>query len=186
MKSKQKGEQYMRFTERETERLLLRKLKEDDFPFIFDILANSENMKYRRKTLTEEEVHNYMEWAITSADEEECLNFEFAAVLKKTGTVIGIASLFELDAEPELGWTIHRDYWQQGFGTEMARELLNLGFGTLALRRIIAGCVADNTASFRIMEKIGMRREAHFKKVQLIDGEWHDRYQYAILYDEWK
>lgn len=180
----------MRFTELETERLLLRKLYESDFPIVYDWLGNSENMKYRKKTLSKEEAHMYLEWAISSADEEECRNFEFAAVIKETGALIGVASLFGLDDEPELGWTIHRDYWRQGFGTEMAKTLLNFGFGTLGLRRIIAGCNAKNTASYLIMERIGMRREAQFVKVQrensAPNGEWCDRFQYAILYDEWR
>lgn len=179
----------MRFTELETERLVLRKLCENDFLIVYDWLGNSENMKYRKKTLSEEEAHKYLEWAISSADEEECRNFEFAAVLKETGTLIGVASLFGLYDEPELGWTIHRNHWRRGLGTEMARELLNFGFGTLGLRRIIAGCNAKNTASYRIMEKIGMRREAHFIKVQrensILNDEWCDRFQYAVLHEEW-
>lgn len=180
----------MRFTELETERLLLRKLYESDFPIVYDWLGNNENMKYRKKTLSKEEAHKYLEWAISSADEEECKNFEFAAVIKETGALIGVASLFGLDDESELGWTIHRNYWRQGFGTEMAKALLNFGFGTLGLRRIIAGCNAKNTASYLIMERIGMRREAQFIKVQrensAPNGEWCDRFQYAILYDEWR
>ena len=180
----------MRFTELETERLLLRKLYESDFPIVYDWLGNNENMKYRKKTLSKEEARKYLEWAISSADEEECKNFEFAAVIKETGALIGVASLFGLDDEPELGWTIHRDYWRQGFGTEMAKALLNFGFGTLGLRRIIAGCNAKNTASYLIMERMGMRREAQFIKVQrensALNDEWCDRFQYAILHDEWR
>lgn len=180
----------MRFTELEIERLLLRKLYESDFPIVYDWLGNNENMKYRKKTLSKEEAHKYLEWAISSADEEECKNFEFAAVIKETRALIGVASLFGLDDEPELGWTIHRNYWKQGFGTEMAKALLNFGFGTLGLRRIIAGCNAKNTASYLIMERIGMRREAQFIRVQrensAPNGEWCDRFQYAILYDEWR
>lgn len=54
----------MILVEFETERLLLRKLCESDFPIVFDWLGNDENMKYRRKTLSEEETHKYLEWAI--------------------------------------------------------------------------------------------------------------------------
>lgn len=180
----------MKFIELETERLLLRKLRMSDYPIVYEWLGNSENMKYRKSTLSEEEAHKYLDWAISSADEEECTNFEFAAVLKETGALIGVASLFRIDTEPELGWTIHRNYWRQGFGTEMGKALLNFGFGTLDLRRIIAGCNAKNTASYRIMEKIGMRREAHFIKAQrgnsILNEEWCDRFQYAILREEWQ
>lgn len=100
-------------------------------------------------------------------------------------SLIGLASLFGLDNEPELRGTIHRDYWKQGFGTEMGKAVLNFGFSSLGLRRIIAGCNAKNIASYRIMEKIGMCREAHFIKVQrenrVFNDEWCDRFQDAIL-----
>ncbi|MDF2545033.1 MAG: GCN5-related N-acetyltransferase, partial [Herbinix sp.] len=180
----------MNFTEFETERFLFRKLRESDFPIVYDWLGNSENMKFRKSTLSEEETHKYLDWAISSANEEECKNFEFATIIKETGALIGVASIFNLDIEPELGWTIHRNYWRHGYGTEMGKELLNFAFGTLSLRRIIAGCNANNIASYRIMEKIGMRREAHFIKSQRrnneLNAEWCDRFQYAILWEEWK
>lgn len=180
----------MKFTEFETERLLFRKLRESDFPIVCDWLGNSENMKYRKSTLNEEEAHKYLDWAISNANEEECKNFEFATILKETGALIGAASLFNLDTEPELGWTIHRNYWRQGYGTEIGEALLHFAFEKLELRRIIAGCNAKNTASYRIMEKIGMHREAHFIKAQReknnLNAEWCDRFQYAILREEWQ
>ncbi len=181
----------MIFTELETERLILRKFHESDFPIVYDWLGNSENMKYRMgEARSEDETHKYLNWAISSADSDECTDFEFAAVLKETGELIGATSLFRLTDEPELGWTVHRKYWCQGFGTEMGKALLNFGFETLSLRRIIAGCNAENRASYRIMEKIGMRREAHFIKAQrgnsALNYEWCDRFQYAILKEEWE
>ncbi|MDF2820620.1 MAG: GCN5-related N-acetyltransferase [Clostridiales bacterium] len=146
----------MNFTEFETERFLFRKLRESDFPIVYDWLGNNENMKFRKSTLSEEETHKYLDWAISNSNEEECKNFEFATIIKETGALIGVASIFNLDIEPELGWTIHRNYWRQGYGTEIGTELLNFAFGTLGLRRIIA------------------------------DAEWCDRFQYAILWEEWK
>ena len=84
---------------------------------------------------------------------------------------------------------VHRNYWEKGYGTEIGQTMLNFGLGTLRLRRIIAGCNAKNHASYKIMEKIGMRREAHFVKAQqgsrALNYEWCDRLQYAILQEEW-
>lgn len=181
----------MKFVELETERLIFRAFRESDFPIVYDWLGNGENMKYRRgEPRTEEETHQYLEWAISNANADECMNFEFATVLKETGELIGAASLYNLAGEPEIGWTVHRKYWRQGFGTQMGKALISFGFGTLGLRRIIAGCNARNQASYRIMERIGMRREAHFVKAQLgssmLNHEWCDRFQYAILREEWE
>lgn len=96
----------------------------------------------------------------------------------------------------EIGsYTVHcKDFYFAtgvlGYGTEMGKALLNFAFGTIGLRRIIAGCNAENIASYRIMEKIGMRREAHFIKAQHgnkeLNVDWCDRFQYAILREEWQ
>jgi RimJ/RimL family protein N-acetyltransferase len=181
----------MVFIELETERLMFRKFSESDFLVVYDWLGNSENMKYRKgEARSKEETNKYLDWAISSAEADECIDFEFAVVLKETGELIGAASLFSIVEEPELGWTIHRKYWRQGFGIEIGKALLKFGFGTLGLRRIIAGCNARNHASYRIMERIGMRKEAHFVKAQrgnsALNYEWCDRFQYAILKEEWE
>ena len=73
----------------------------------------------------------------------------------------------------------------RGYATEMVRAALDLAFGDLGLHRVTAGCFADNVASWRVMEKVGMRREQH----GIRDG-WHaelgwvDGYTYAVLADE--
>lgn len=180
----------MKLTELESGRLLYRKFKDEDFPTVFDWLGNAENMRYRRgEPRSEAETRNYLAWAITNANADECSNFEFAVVTQADKILIGAATLMNLSTEPEIGWTLHRNFWRQGYGTEIGKTMLELGFNHLNLRRIIAGCNARNRASYRIMEKIGMRREAHFVKAQqgnsLLHYEWCDRFQYAILRDEW-
>ena len=180
----------MKFIELESERLFYRKFKHDDFPVVFDWLGNVENMKYRRgEPRSESETNEYLKWAIANADAKECINYEYAVVLKADDSLIGAATLMYLPDDPEIGWTVHRNYWRQGYGTEIGDTMLKLGFDTLCLRRIIAGCNANNRGSYRIMEKIGMRREAHFIKAQhggsAFNNEWCDRYQYAILQEEW-
>lgn len=180
----------MKFIELESERLIYRKFKYDDFPIVFDWLGNIENMKYRRgEPRSESETRDYLNWAISNAEEEDCKNYEFAVILKGDNSLIGTATLMHLSDEPEIGWTLHRNYWQQGYGTEIGKAMLQFGFDTIGLRRIIAGCNARNRGSFRIMEKIGMRRDAHFIKAQhgssALNNEWCDRFQYAILREEW-
>ena len=176
--------------ELESERLIYRKFCEDDFPIVFDWLGDAENMKYRYgEPRSEAETRDYIRWAISSAEADECTNYEFAVALKADNSLIGAATLMHVPENPEIGWTLHRDYWRQGYGTEIGETMLRLGFGVLGLRRVIAGCNARNRASYRIMEKIGMRREAHFIESQpgnsALNHEWCDRFQYAILRDEW-
>lgn len=85
----------------------------------------------------------------------------------------------------ELGWTLDPRVQGQGFGTELARELLSIAF-ELGARRVIAQCFADNIPSWKVMERLGMRREAHHVKESLHrDLGWVDGYLYAMLREEY-
>ena len=177
----------MKFINFESERLIYRKFNEDDFPVLFKWHSDIENMGYRRDGVkTESETRKFMEWIIAEANAEECKNFWFAVVRKEDNKLIGEAILKDVPEKPEIGWLVHKDYWRQGYGTEIGNALLKLSFEILNLRRIIAACHVDNHASYKLMERIGMRREAHFVKEKPYGNDWCDRFQYAILQDEWK
>ena len=86
-----------------------------------------------------------------------------------------------------LGWTLDPAYRGHGLASEAVRELLRLCFDELGLRRVIAQCFADNTPSWRLMERVGMRREEHNVADSLHrTGAWLDGYGYALLADEWR
>jgi RimJ/RimL family protein N-acetyltransferase len=69
--------------------------------------------------------------------------------------------------------------------TEAIRALIGFGFGELKLHRIRAECDPRNVGSWRVLEKVGMRREGHLRENFLLDGTWCDSYLYAILDHEW-
>ena len=181
----------MKYIELESERLIFRKFRQQDFSVAYDWLSNLENMKYRSsEPKTEKETHEYINWAINCAEQDECINFRYAVVLKENNALIGSYELAFTNKDPaELAWELHRDYWKKGYGTEIGRTLLRLGFETLNLRRIIADCNTLNKGSYRIMELIGMRREAHYVKYyrgnSALNHAWCDKYLYAILQDDW-
>lgn len=182
----------MKYIELESERLIFRKFIQDDFPIAYDWLSNLENIKFRSsEPKNEKQVHEYLDWAIKCANETECVNFRYAVVLKKNNALIGSCELYYTDRDPAgVAWELHRDYWKQGFGTEIGNILLELAFDKLNIHRIIADCNTLNRGSYRIMELIGMRREAHFVKCyrgnSALNHEWCDKYQYAILREEWQ
>jgi len=181
----------MKFILLESKRLEYRKFDLNDFATVFEWLSDAETMKYRRgEPRNEAEVRSYLDWAIANAEQEDCNNYEYAVILKEEQQLIGAATLMGLPDYPEIGWTIHRDYWQQGYGTEMGETMLRLGFDVLRLHRIIACCNAENQGSYKIMERLCMRREGHFVKSQLgsgaLNNEWCDRFLYAILREEWE
>ena len=119
------------------------------------------------------------------------MHYDFAVTLKSTGQLIGACGIYMDNAgeQANLGWILHKNYWKQGYTTEAAKALIAFGFNELKLHRISASCHTLNYGSYRVMEKCGMRREAHFIKNRRgregIDDEWLDEYIYAILDNEW-
>lgn len=88
--------------------------------------------------------------------------------------------------EAELGWVLDPASTGRGYATEAVRAAIEVCFGPLGLRRVHAGCFADNEPSWRLMERLGMRREEHSRKTALHrSGEWLDGMNYGLLAEEW-
>ncbi len=89
--------------------------------------------------------------------------------------------------QAELGWVLAPAYTGHGYATEAVREMLRFCFEDLGIRRVVANCFTDNVASWRLMERVGMRREAHAVRDSLHrSGQWLDGFTYALLADEWR
>lgn len=84
----------------------------------------------------------------------------------------------------EVWYKLHKDFWNQGYGTEALKRLLDFCFTDLKLHRIEAGCAVENHGSIRVLEKAGMTREGRKRKKLPIRGEWVDNYFYAILEED--
>lgn len=90
------------------------------------------------------------------------------------------------NVQAELGWVIDPDYLGVGYATEAVGALIELCFAELGVRRVVAGCFAANKPPWRLMERVGMRRESHTRRDSLHrDLGWQDGYTYALLADEW-
>jgi RimJ/RimL family protein N-acetyltransferase len=121
-------------------------------------------------------------------------------VIEREGLVIGDLMLGIEDAwaqsevaaeaegvQAELGWCLDPGEGGRGYATEAVQALIRLCFEGLGLRRVTAQCFADNTASWKLMERVGMRREAHTIRESLHrSGAWLDGLAYALLADEWR
>jgi RimJ/RimL family protein N-acetyltransferase len=174
-----------------TERLLLRPFETGDVDAVWAYQRLPEVSRHMLRPAFDRDesaafVHVVMtETAITAAGD----TLTFAVVLADGGTLIGEVSLHVyslLHRGGELGYAFHPGYQGQGYATEAAEALLRHGFGDLGLHRVIAACSARNTASARLMERLGMRREAHLIGCRLLNGVWRDEFVYAILADEWR
>jgi RimJ/RimL family protein N-acetyltransferase len=111
-----------------------------------------------------------------------------AVELRDSGQVIGDVSLWRTSAEHntgEIGFVLHPHHQGRGYAVESMRELLRIGFAEAGLHRIVGRCDAENLASAALMERLGMRREAHFRQNELIKGAWTDGLVYAMLASEW-
>ena len=152
-----------------------------------------------------DEVNRWMTSAPESREDYR-LKFEDPERLAKTlvieldGEVIGDLMLAIEDAwaqsevatqargvQAELGWCLDPTHQGRGYATEAVTALVRLCFEDLGLRRVTANCFADNKESWRLMERLGMRREVHTLRESLHrSGEWLDGMGYALLADEWR
>jgi RimJ/RimL family protein N-acetyltransferase len=172
-----------------TARLTLRPYVSGDLDALYDIQSRPEVTRYLMYgTRDRDQVREILQARIR-ADGPERDAVDLAVVLPDSGTLIGDVVLFLRNPEHrqgEIGYVFHPDYGGRGYATEAARVLLGLGFGDYGLHRIIGRIDARNTASARVLERLGMRREAHFVENEIVKGEWTDEVVYAMLEDEWR
>ena len=169
----------------DTRRLQIRHFTPDDWQAVHAYTSDAEVMTYILDwggPLAEEQTQKFV--AENTGEEARA----FALILRSEDRLIG-HMLFHPWYGPrtyEVGWVLHRHYHGQGYATEAAAALLRYGFETLRLHRVIATCQPQNVPSYRVMEKLGMRREAWFRKCLLRDdATWWDEYFYALLEEEW-
>lgn len=88
--------------------------------------------------------------------------------------------------EMEVGFTLAPAHQGKGYGTEALRGLLNVAFCTLGLHRVVAVTDALNAPAAALLERVGMRREAHFHENVFFKGAWGSEFLFAILDHEWR
>ena len=171
----------------ETERLIIRKFRPDDFTELYEYLSDSNVVRH--------EPYEPYTWEQTKREAEFRSNSEeyFAVTMKGDGRLIGNLYLGKRDFDTyELGYVFNREWQMCGYASESAEALLRYAFGTLKAHRVIAKCNALNYRSYKLMERLGMRREAELKKNVYFKRDssgnpiWQDTLQYAILLEEWK
>jgi RimJ/RimL family protein N-acetyltransferase len=174
-----------------TARLVLRPYTAGDFDDLYAIQSRHDVTRYvpfgvRDRDQVRASLEHKMQ-AVALTDEGGSLTL--AVVLPQTGRMIGDVMLLWRSREHrqgEIGYIFHPDHGGKGYATEAAEVMLRLGFEDLGLHRII-GCIdARNDASARVLQRLGMRREAHFIQNEIIKGEWTDEIVYAILEPEWR
>jgi ribosomal-protein-alanine N-acetyltransferase len=173
-----------------TRRLRLREFVESDWQAVLAYQSDPLYLRYNPWIQrTEEDVHQFIRWFLSWQDAQPRFKFQFAITLPGNDWVIGNCGIRmrSPDAqEADIGYELDSRYWGRGYATEAARAMLNLGFRQLKLHRIWAHCIAENVASARVMQKIGMQYEGRLRENEWMKGRWWDTLMYAILDYEWK
>ena len=169
-----------------SDRLIIRKFNENDWQDLYEYLSDEEVVKFEPYgTYSEDQAK---EEAINRANSD----IFYAVCQKENGKVIGNLSFIKGDFDTwELGYVFNRKYQGNGYATESAKKLVDYAFSNLGARRIIAMCSPLNTRSWKLLERLKMRREGlllqnvYFKTDDYGQPIWLDTYEYGILKSEW-
>ena len=149
----------------ETERLILRHLREDDQDDLLRILSDPITMSFWPSPYT---AQGTQDWIARNRERYAALGFgRYAVILRESGALIGDCGImrFEIDGtlENDLGYIISHEHWRHGYATEAAEACKTYALGALNLDRLCANMPVEHTASRRVAEKIGMRLEKQFQ-----------------------
>jgi len=173
----------------ETDRLLLRPVMATDAPQIFAYRSDTHANKYQGwipKTL--EQVVRFIANTAEAPNEPESW-FQLTLIDKHSEVLVGDLGLHFFDAEHkqvEVGCTLSKQYHKKGYAREAMAAVLTHLFVVWEKHRVITSIDPANTASIRLAESLGFRKEAHFVQSLYINGGWVDDVIYAILASEWK
>ena len=174
-----------------TERLILRPFTRGDVDAVFAYRRREDVARYLFDTaLSREECALAVQQRIGQvALEAEGDKIILGVELAVSGALIGEVSLIWRSVEArqgEVGWIFDPAYHGHGYATEASGAVLDLAFGPGDIHRVSARCDVRNDASWRLMERLGMRREAHFREHARFKGGWDEELIYAVLRREWR
>lgn len=175
-----------------TDHLVLREFVESDFDAMLAYQADPRYQRYYegmrdrgRYELAQRLVRMFCEYQ----KEEPRTKFQLAITLRYDDRLIGNVGVRKDKAEStegELGCELAPDYWNNGYATEATKAMIGFGFKQLGLHRISATTMADNKGAWRVLEKLGMRREGELRETTLLASGWANSVLYGILDREWE
>jgi ribosomal-protein-alanine N-acetyltransferase len=180
-----------------TDRLLLREFVEGDWLAVLAYQSDPRYLHYYPWTeRTAKEVEAFVQSFIERQRQQPRCKFQLAITLRSNGDaasegghLIGSCGLRQDSPDArlaDLGYELDPAHWGHGYATEAARALLRFGFEGRGVHRIWSHCIAENTASVRVLERIGMVREGRQRESQWFEDRWWDTLLYAILEQEWR
>ncbi len=172
-----------------TERLSLRELSPDDWRAVHMFESDAAAVRYQSYAPhTEAHTKSYLEKNAEATRECPRRVYDLAVVLRDTDLLIGRCGMGVHGPdclEAALWYILRADYRGQGLMHEAASRLVSFAFDCTTVRRIWADTDPRNERSVRFLERLGFRKEAHFRRNVFIKGEWCDSLIYAVLKEEW-
>lgn len=169
-----------------TARLQLRPVVATDLDAVHALNSMPETNRYNPSGIPEniEQSRFAVDGWIREHQQADTQRFTFAVELLETKQFIGLIAINLGKGgyrNAEVWYKLHSAHWGQGYATEALERILKFGFGELKLHRIEAGCAVENIGSIRVLEKVGMQREARRRQLLPLKGGWSDNFEYAIL-----
>jgi RimJ/RimL family protein N-acetyltransferase len=168
-----------------TPRLSLREFRDGDHAAVHAFASDPEVTRYTDWGPNDpDDTSVFLAKAAQNTSAQPRTRYPLAVVERAGDVLIGSVDIHVVSREHrrgEMGYVLNRSRWGHGYATEAAAAVLRFGFDRLGLHRISATCDPDNTASARVLERIGMRAEGHLREYLCIGGEWRDRLLYAAL-----
>jgi RimJ/RimL family protein N-acetyltransferase len=175
----------------ETERLILRAFRDDDLEGLYATRSREDVVQYLYGGVrTREEVAAWLaERVLQTGIERDNDVLALAVERREDGCMIGDLSLALRSAvhrQAEIGFVFHPDAQGQGYARESASAVLDVAFGPVGAHRVYGRTDGRNDRSARLMLRLGMRQEAHFRHNEIFKGDWGEELHFAILEDEWR
>jgi RimJ/RimL family protein N-acetyltransferase len=174
----------------ETERLVLRAFEEGDLDALYKAHSDADVVRWLyNEPRTLEESRELLGRKVAGALLAEGDWVSAAVIERETGHFVGDVGVHwesEQHKTGEIGFIFDPAYQGRGYATEAARAVLDFAFDGMGFHRVIGRTEARNVASARVLEKLGMRLEAHLVENEWVKGEWSSELVYAMLEREWQ
>jgi [ribosomal protein S5]-alanine N-acetyltransferase len=169
-----------------TERLNLRPVTAEDLAAVHELHSLPETDEFNTLGIPEniEQTKTILNNWMAANNRGQNRSYIFAVELTDENKFAGLAGINpgkEKYRNAEVWFKFHINFWNRGYATETLNKLIEFGFNDLKLHRIEAGCAIGNTGSIKVLEKAGMKREAHTRQLLPLKSGWSDNYGYAIL-----
>ncbi len=167
-----------------TERLILRRITNDDAESVFNIRSDERTMRFldRKRMESHDEALQLIKRMEDSFLEKS--GIAWGITTGGNNILIGTIGYWRMEKEhyrAEIGYLLHPDHWRKGIMTEAMKAVVDFGFGKMNLHSIEANVNPENEPSIKLLERAGFKKEAHFKENYFYDGKFLDSAIYCLV-----